>query len=393
MSIVTKQISQYMEKASWIRKMFEAGSQLKQEHGAENVFDFSLGNPDLPPPAEIKTALEDIAAHVDKPFSLGYMPNAGLPPAREALARYLTEEQKVSLSAGDVIIVNGAAGGINALFRAVLEPGDQVVCPAPFFVEYGFYAENFQGKLIPAQCKPGTFELDLAALDQAIGPETRAVLINSPNNPSGRVYTEQELLDLVSIINSKNAQTRHPILLLSDEPYRFLTFDGIEVPSIMAMYEHSIVVSSFSKSLSMAGERVGFLCVHPDMPGKEELLAAVTLTNRILGFVNAPVIGQLLVQKALGASVDTKVYQKRRQAMAEVLDKAGIKYSMPGGGFYFFPEAPGGDDQAFTRKLFEHNVLAVPGTGFGYPGYIRLTFCVSEDVIRRSEAAFLKAVQ
>lgn len=393
MALISKQISTYLEKASWIRKMFEAGAELKKKYGAENVFDFSLGNPDVPPPAEIKQGLHELAEMADKPFALGYMPNAGLPAAREKLAEHLSNEQQVSLSPQDIIITCGAAGGINAFFRATLEPGDEVVCPAPFFVEYGFYAENFQGKLVPVKSKPLTFELDIEALEKAMGPETRVVLINSPNNPTGRIYSEAELTALVDLIKKKSKEYGRPIFLVSDEPYRFLAYDGVKVPSVMTMYDHSIVVSSFSKSLSLAGERVGFLAVHPDMPDKQELLGGVTLTNRILGFVNAPVIGQILMEKAINARVDISIYEKRRKLMAKVLEEAGIKFTLPGGGFYFFPQAPKGDDQAFTQKLFQENILAVPGTGFGYPGYVRFAFCVPEDVISRSGPALKKACQ
>jgi aspartate aminotransferase len=393
MSVLSKQVGAYLEKSSWIRKMFEAGSELKQKHGALNVFDFSLGNPDLLPPAEIKTGLLELAQRLDIPLTLGYMPNAGLPGARKALAEHLSQEQQVKLEARDIIITCGAAGGINALFRAIFEPGDEVVCPAPYFVEYGFYAQNYQGNLVPVRCKPLTFELDLEAIEKAINPRTRVVLVNSPNNPSGRVYSGDELRALVDIIENKNREFGRPIFLVSDEPYRFLTYDEIKVPSLMAMYDYSIVISSFSKSLSIAGERVGFVAVNPKIPGNQELLNGITLTNRILGFVNAPVIGQVLMEKALGVTVDIKVYEQRRLAMAHVLEEAGIEFSMPGGGFYFFPKAPGGDDQAFTRRLFEENVLAVPGTGFGYPGYVRMAFCVSEDIITRSGPAVKRAVQ
>lgn len=393
MSLLSKQVGAYLEKSSWIRKMFEAGSELKQKHGAQNVFDFSLGNPDLLPPARIKTALLDLAGELDTPMTLGYMPNAGLPGARQALARHLSQEQQVPLEATDIIITCGAAGGINALFRAVFEPGDQVVCPAPYFVEYGFYAQNYQGELVPVKCRPLNFELDLEAIERAITPGTKAVLINSPNNPTGRVYNADELKVLVKIIKNKSREYGRPIFLVSDEPYRFLTYDEISVPSLMTMYDHTIVISSFSKSLSIAGERVGFVAVSPDMPGKEELLSGITLTNRILGFVNAPVIGQVLMQKALNETVDTGIYARRRAAMAGVLEEAGVKFSMPGGGFYFFPQAPGGDDQAFTQRLFQENVLVVPGTGFGYPGYVRMAFCVSEDIITRSGPAVKRAVR
>ena len=393
MSLLSKQVCDYLERASWIRKMFEAGNELKQKYGAENVFDFSLGNPDLPPPPEIKSAMVELSARLDKPMTLGYMPNAGFPSARKALADYLSAEQQIKLEASDIIITCGAAGGLNALFRAVFEPGDEVICPAPFFVEYGFYAENFQGRLAPVKSKPLTFELDLGAIEKALGPRSRVVLINSPNNPSGRVYSQDELKALVGIIEKKNQELNQRILLVVDEPYRFLTYDQVSVPSLMAMYDYTIVVSSFSKSLSIAGERVGYVAVSPRIPDRQELVNGITLTNRILGFVNAPVIGQILMEKALNATVDIKVYDERRKAMAGVLEQAGMEFSMPGGGFYFFPKAPGSDDQGFTARLFKENVLAVPGTGFGYPGYVRFAFCVSKEIIDRSGPAIKRAVQ
>lgn len=391
MSLLSQQVRGYIERASWIRKMFEAGSELKQKHGLENVFDFSLGNPDLPPPPEVKSALEDLASRADQPFALGYMPNAGLPGARKKLAQVLTSEQGVNLAPEDIVVTCGAAGAINAFFRAVLEAGDEVVCPAPFFVEYGFYVENFQGRLVAVKSRPLTFELDLEAIEKAINPRTRAVLINSPNNPSGRVYSKEELQGLVQVVRNKSREAGRPIFIVSDEPYRFLTYDGLDVPSVMSMYEYTIVVSSFSKSLSMAGERVGFAAVQPEMPEKNELLNGITLTNRILGFVNAPVIGQILMERAAQATVDISIYEKRRQAMAQALTEAGLEFAMPGGGFYFFPKAPGGDDQGFVRHLFNENVLAVPGTGFGYPGYVRFAFCVAEDVILKSAPAIRRA--
>ncbi|WP_028573813.1 pyridoxal phosphate-dependent aminotransferase [Desulfonatronovibrio hydrogenovorans] len=391
MELLSKQVQGYLEKASWIRKMFEAGSELKQKFGAENVFDFSLGNPDLPPPPEIGSALRELADRADQPFALGYMPNAGLPEARKSLAGFLAAEQQVDIAPEDIVLTCGAAGGINAFFRAVLEPGDQVVCPAPYFVEYGFYAENFQGRLVPVKTRPLTFDLDLEALEGSVTARTRAVLINSPNNPSGRVYTQEEISGLARILEAKSREAGRPIFLISDEPYRFLTYDQAEVPSVLAAYRYSMVVSSFSKSLSMAGERVGYIAVNPGIPEKSELLNGLTLTNRILGFVNAPVIGQILMQKALQVTVDRGIYEKRRQAMAGVLSEAGLEFSMPGGGFYFFPKAPGGDDQAFVQNLFKENVLAVPGTGFGYPGYVRFAFCVPDQVITSAGPALKRA--
>ncbi|QGY40547.1 pyridoxal phosphate-dependent aminotransferase [Pseudodesulfovibrio cashew] len=392
MELISSQMNGYMDKASWIRKMFEEGIKLKKEFGEENVHDFSLGNPDLPPPATVKKALAELADQADQPFFLGYMPNFGYPAVRERLAEEVSKEQGVSIPADSLVITCGAAGALNSVFRAVLNPGDEVLTPAPFFVEYGFYAENHGATLKPVPSKPLTFELDLEGIDAAITDKTRVIIINSPNNPSGAIYSREELDGLAAILNKHNAKRERPIYILADEPYRFLAFDGAEVPSLLDVYTYSIVCSSFSKNLSLAGERVGYACVNPAIEGKEKLMGAIIMANRILGFVNAPALAQKLLGKALGSSVDVSIYDRRRKAMAEVLDNAGYKYTMPKGAFYFFPEAPGGDDIKFCATLQEEKILAVPGTGFGSPGYFRLAFCVGEDVILRAKDAFKRAM-
>jgi aspartate aminotransferase len=387
-TVLAPQIQLYLQRSSWIRKMFETGTELKAKYGTDAVCDFSLGNPDLAPPDAVFVALQDLARREQR---FGYMPNAGYPEAREALARCLSEEQGTAITAQDVILTCGAAGALNSFFRAVLEPGDEVLCPAPFFVEYGFYVENHGAKLHPVPTHPEDFSLDLDAVAAAIGPNTRVVLINSPNNPTGRIYSKAELQALGKLLQDKSHSMGRTIFLLSDEPYRFLTFDGHQVPSLLPLYPYTVVVSSFSKSLALAGERIGYALVNPAMPGKDQLLAGLVLTNRILGFVNAPAVGQLLMQRALGAQVDVGLYAKRRAAMAEVLEEAGISYFRPQGAFYFFPKAPGGDDLAFVRALQQELILAVPGRGFGTPGFFRLAFCVDETVIRRSAEGFKRA--
>jgi aspartate aminotransferase len=388
MAVLAPQIQNYLQHSSLIRKMFEIGAELKAKHGADAVCDFSLGNPDLPPPEEVLSALKQLA-HRDQRF--GYMPNSGYPEAREALAAFLSREQGAAVAAQDVILTCGAAGALNCVFRAVLTAGDEVLCPAPYFVEYGFYVENFGGRLRPVPVRPKDFSLDLDAVERAVGPQTRVVLINSPHNPTGRVYTKDELRALTAVLTAKSREFCRDILLVSDEPYRFLTYDGAVVPSLLPLYPFTVVVGSFSKSLGLAGERIGYALVNPAMPCRQDLLAGLILTNRILGFVNAPAVGQRLMQQALGARVDVGVYSRRRQAMAEVLEGAGVSFSRPKGAFYFFPLAPGGDDLAFVQALQQELILAVPGRGFGFAGYFRLAFCVDETVIRRSAPGFKKA--
>ncbi|HBW14786.1 MAG TPA: pyridoxal phosphate-dependent aminotransferase [Desulfovibrio sp.] len=391
MSLLSQQISGYMERASWIRKMFEAGIILKQQYGEDAVCDFSLGNPDLPAPAAVGDGLRAMADRAGEPFAFGYMPNGGYAWARQKLATHLSAEQGVSLTGDDVVLTCGAAGGLNAFFRAVLDEGDEVLSMAPYFVEYGFYVENHGGVFRTVKTLPDTFGLDLDAIELAMTPRTRAVIINSPNNPTGAVYSRAELEGLADILARASARNGRPVFLIADEPYRFLAFDGAEVPSVLPLYDHSLVVSSFSKNLSLAGERLGYIALSPRMENRGKLAAGLLLTNRILGFVNPPVVGQHIMAAALGAQVDASIYARRRDVMADVLTEAGYDFQMPRGAFYFFPKAPGGDDVTFVSRLMEERILAVPGSGFGGPGHFRLTFCVDETIIRRAAEGFRRA--
>ena len=391
MSLVAARTASALEASSWIRKMFEEGIALKQQYGEDAVCDFSLGNPDLPPPPAVAEGMKKLAQTLDRPFALGYMPNAGFAWAREQLAAWLSREQRTPVAAADVILTCGAAGGINAFFRAVLDPGDEVLCFAPYFVEYGAYADNHGGVLKPVPSIPQSFSPDPDALAAAVTKRTRVLIINSPNNPTGVIYGREELERICAVLLAASERNGRPIFLFSDEPYRFLAFDGAQAPSVLPLYPYAVLGSSFSKNLSMAGERLGYLALSSDMEGRERLMAALTMTNRILGFVNPPVVAQYLMAAALGSQVDVGIYERRRNAMAEVLTAAGYRFRMPGGAFYFFPEAPGGDDVAFVRRLALERVLGVPGSGFGCPGHFRLAFCVDEQVIFRSAEGFRAA--
>ena len=394
MQIIAHSIADQLGNASWIRRMFEAGSELKQRYGADHVFDFSLGNPDLPPPPSARAALEQIAAQTVEARALGYISNAGLPQLREALAAKLAVEQETpGLKAEQVLISCGAAGALSAFFRAVLEPGDEVVCPSPYFVEYGSYCGHFGGVLVPVPARLPTFDLDVEAMLAAIGPRTRAILLNSPNNPTGCIYPAATLAKFAQALERLNAGRERPIFLLSDEPYRFLAYDHAAVAAMLPLSRFAVVVGSFSKSLSIAGERIGYLAIRPDMPDGGLLMQAVTLTTRTLGFVNAPIIGQRMALAMLNDGVDLAIYAERRDVMARVLTEAGIRFTLPRGAFYFFPEAPGGDDLAFVQRLLQENILAVPGRGFGCPGHFRLSFSVETDTIARSADGFRRAVQ
>ena len=387
-------IAAAMGSSSWIRRMFEAGAELRKEIGAENVFDFSLGNPDLPPPREAAAALHEIADSLGEPRALGYPSNAGWMPFREALAERLAREQCVpALQARHVIASCGAAGALVSFFRAVLNPGDEVLVPSPYFVEYGSYCGHFGGRLIPVPANPATFEADVAALEAAITPNTRAIMFNSPNNPTGCVYSEQTVRAMAALVDRVNEGRERPVFLLSDEPYRFLAYGGAKVASVLDKTPYAVVLGSFSKSLSLAGERVGYLALNPAMPDADAFLAGVTLTTRTLGYVNAPIVGQRLATRLLDCGIDLGIYEERRAKMLAVLDAAGLEYVRPQGAFYVFPKTPGGDDVKFVGHLMKHGVLAVPGSGFGMAGHMRLSYSVETDVIERSGGAFKRAVE
>ena len=391
MALVSAKIASALESSSWIRKMFEEGIALKRQYGEDAVCDFSLGNPDLPPPPAVAEGMKKLAQTLDQPFSLGYMPNAGFSWAREKLAAWLSREQQTPVAAADVILTCGVAGGINVFFRAVLEPGDEVLCFAPYFVEYGAYADNHGGVLKPVPSTPKSFAPDPEALAAAITKRTRILIINSPNNPTGVIYSREQIEGICAVLQAASERGGRPIFLFSDEPYRFLAFGGARVPAVLPLYPYAVLGSSFSKNLSMAGERLGYLALSSGMEGREQLMAALTMTNRTLGFVNPPVVAQHLMAAALGSQVDVTIYERRRNTMARVLTEAGYSFQMPEGAFYFFPEAPGGDDLAFVRRLARERVLVVPGSGFGCPGHFRLAFCVDEKVILRSAEGFARA--
>ncbi len=391
MDTVNSTMQGYLGRGSAIRRMFEAGIELKKQYGADQVYDFSLGNPDLPPPPQVKAALENCAGRADRDFAIGYMPNAGYPALREKLAAVVSAEQKCPVPGGNIVLTCGAAGGINVFFHAVLDFGDEVIVPSPYFVEYGFYVANHGGTLRPVPAKDFTFELDIPALEAAFTAKTRAIILNSPNNPTGRIYSRSELTALAEVIRKMEKRFGRTIYVISDEPYRFLNFENLEIAPALEVFDHAVVIGSFSKNLSLAGERLGYIAVSPKMAAATELVDALILCNRILGFVNAPALGQQILLECLDAQVDLDIYRRRRAAMAKVLDEAGIAYSLPQGAFYFFAKSPTADEAKFVEALFNERVLVVPGSGFGCSGYIRIAFCVDEKVIENSAPGFRAA--
>ncbi len=394
MSVVSASMAESIEKGSMIRQMFELGIALKKEFGVDAVMDFSLGNPDLPPPLVVQNAMGELSKNLNKPGSLGYMPNGGYAWALEALAEDVSCEQKLSLTKDEVMLSCGAAGAINSFFHSVLEPNDEVIAIAPFFVEYTFYAKNHNGNLKVVNCNLENFGPDFNAIENAINEKTRVLIINSPNNPTGKIYSIDELKGIVAILEKASEKYGRPIYLLSDEPYRFLAYDNVEVPAVLPLYKYAVVVSSFSKKFGIAGERIGYLAISPELEDKKLLMAATTMSNRVLGYVNPPVVGQYLMKAALGSSTEQalEIYAKRRNTFIDILESAGLEFIRPQGAFYIFPKAPNMDDQGFIEALRSEKILGVSGSGFGCPGYIRLCYAVEDKVIEKSRYGFKRAV-
>ena len=388
---VAKKISQIMDQSSWIRKMFEEGARLKAEHGADKVFDFSLGNPNLPPPEKFNAILRDT---VDS-CGLGdhcYMPQTGYPQVCDAIAAYLADEQGVDIGCDDIIMTCGAAGALNVIFKALLDPGDEVLTPAPCFVEYRFYADNHGGVLKMVDTRPD-FMLDLEAIADAITTKTKIVLINSPNNPTGQIYDADTLTALGQMLAQKSRAHGHTIYLVSDEPYRKIVFSDATVPSIFKCYNETIIATSYSKDISIPGERIGFAAVNPAAAEKATLMAGMALANRILGFVNAPALMQRVVACMQGMSVDIGEYQRKRDLLCDGLADAGYTFTRPAGAFYLFPRTPTDDDVSFVKALQEELILVVPGSGFAGPGHFRIAFCVDDRTIVNAMPGFKRVMQ
>jgi aspartate aminotransferase len=386
---ISQKVTGFMENSSWIRKMFEEGIRLKKEFGEENVFDLSLGNPVIEPPEEVRKALIESAR--DESHGLHrYMPNAGLADVRAVIAESLSPECKVELSANDVVMVCGAAGGLNITLKTLLDPGDEVIIFTPYFVEYLFYADNHGGKAVAVPTLDD-FQLDFAALQNALNDKTKAVIINSPNNPTGVVYSRQELQELARVLKAHSDKLGKAVYLISDDPYKKITFDGVETPNIMEFYQNSIYITSHSKDIALPGERIGFVAVHPQCESAEQLMAGLIFCNRVLGFVNAPALIQRVVKQVQGVTVDVEQYRRKRDYFYKELTRIGYQVVKPQGAFYLFPKSPLEDEVEFVKKLAEKKVLVVPGRGFGLPGYFRISYCLPDSVIEGSIAGFEEA--
>lgn len=376
-----------------IRKMFEEGALLKKKYGEDNVYDFSIGNPDLDPPAEVVEAIKEIAADTS-PMCHGYMPNPGYMQARQAMAEKTSLEQGTAVPADCVIMSVGAAGAMNCVFKALLNDGDEVIVPAPYFAEYGHYCANHGGTLRPVPTK-NDFSLDTDAIKAALTEKTAAVIINSPNNPTGRIYSREEIQALSAVLTAHGEKTGRYPYIVCDEPYRAITYGGKKVAPVFPEYRQAVVVTSFAKNLSVPGERIGYIAVNPASDDASEMVAACILATRILGFVNAPAFFQKVIARSWNARCDYSLYEKRCREIMEIMDYAGLQYAKPEGAFYLFvkvPEGWNGDDMAFTEHLKKFNILCAPGTGFGGKGWFRISYCVAEKTILNSKEAFYKSV-
>lgn len=382
---LAQKVTENTKNASWIRKMFEKGAERAAIVGAENVYDFSIGNPFLEPPTEVFASIEK---HYQETGIHRYMPNAGFTDVREKVAAYHTKKNGVALTFDNVIMTSGAAGGLNIILKAILNPGEEVVVVAPYFVEYGFYVENFQG-VLKTVMPDANFQLDVENIAQALTKDTKAIILNTPNNPTGVIYSEERLKQLNEVLVSYEKATGQCIYVILDEPYAEICFDGKENPNTLSIFDNPIYCNSMSKTLGLAGERAGYVLVPSKTAESKQMISNLIFANRTLGFGNANALFQKVVGDCLEARVDLAFYQKNRELLVDSLEKAGYEFVKPDGAFYVFVKVPNQyeSDVAFCDAALEENILAVPGIGFGYSGYARLSFCIKTEIIEKAFAS------
>ena len=386
--MISKSMEELVAGSSVIRALFEEGKQMAAKVGAENVYDYSLGNPSVPAPAAVDEAFRQVLDEEDSLYVHGYMNNAGYEDVREAVADSLNRRFGTTFSGDGILMTVGAAGGLNTALRTLVDPGDEVICFAPFFGEYTNYIKNFGGVPVVVPADTRTFQLNLEGLDDTINERTKALIINNPNNPSGVVYSADTLRQLQAILEKAEKRVGHPIYVISDEPYRELVYDGVTVPFMSLYIKNCIIGYSFSKSLSLPGERIGYLAVPKEVDGYGELMDGLTVAERILGFVNAPSLQQRMIKRCIDEATDVAAYDKNRRFLYESLTEMGFECIRPEGAFYLFMKSPIEDEKVFVSEGKKHNILMVPATSFGCPGYVRLAYCVSYDMIQRSMPAF-----
>lgn len=391
--MISEKMVSYVNNSSAIRAMFEEGKRLAAIYGAENVYDFSLGNPNLPAPQEVKEAIHQILEEEDPVLVHGYMGNSGYDDVREAVAASLNRRFGTSFAGEHIVMTVGAAGGMNVIMKTLLNPGDEVLAFAPYFGEYRAYVTNYDSVLKVVPPNTEDFQPDLLEFERRITPKTKAVIVNTPNNPTGVVYSEETIRGLADILRRKQQEYGTAIYLISDEPYRELVYDGNEVPYLTNYYENTIVGYSFSKSLSLPGERIGYLVLPPSLEDGEAIRSAANVATRILGYVNAPSLFQRVIMRCLDAQVDVDYYNRNRETLYEGLSKVGLTCIKPQGAFYLFVKSPLEDEKEFCKAAKRHNLLLVPGSSFDCPGYVRLAYCVSYEMIERSLPHFAELME
>ena len=386
--MISEKMKPYVKNNSAIRMMFEEGNRLRAKYGADKVFDFSLGNPSVPAPDSVREAIIELVNNTDPTVIHGYMSNAGFEDVRQTIAESLNRRFDTKFSAKNLIMTVGAASGLNVILKTILNPGEEVIVFAPYFLEYGAYVRNYDGVLVEISPDTTTFQPNLAEFEQKITPKTRAVIVNTPHNPTGVVYSEETIKKLSAILEAKQKEFGTVIYLISDEPYRELAYDGVEVPYLTKYYDNTVVGYSYSKSLSLPGERIGYLVIPDEADGSEEMISAATIANRTLGCVNAPSLIQKVVAKCVDAKTDLAAYDKNRQALYNGLKECGFECIKPQGAFYLFVKSPVPNEKEFCEAAKKYNILIVPGSSFACPGYVRLAYCVSHETIINSLPKF-----
>lgn len=388
--MIAKKMVKYVEGSSVTRAMFEEGKKMAAKFGAENVYDFSLGNPSVEPPKAVAEQMKAVLDENQPNYIHGYMNNAGHEEVREAIAKSLNKKFGTSFSMKNIIMTVGAAGGLNVILKSILDPGDEVIAFAPYFSEYNNYVGNYDGVMVPISANIPSFQPNLEELKEKITAKTKAIIVNTPNNPTGVVYSEDTIQKLAAILEDKQKEFGTAIYLIADEPYRELAYDGVEVPYLTKYYANTVVGYSYSKSLSLPGERIGYLVIPDEVDDFQNLLDAACVATRILGFVNAPSLQQLTVARCLNEATDVSAYDYNRKLLYDKLTELGFECAKPEGAFYMWVKAKEADDSAFVAKAKEFNILLVPGSAFMCPGYVRIAYCVSPEMIKRSFASFEK---
>lgn len=386
--MIAEKMRPLVENNSAIRAMFEEGKRLAAIYGPENVYDFSLGNPNVPAPEAVNRAITDIVAEEASTMVHGYMSNAGFEDVRDTVAQSLNRRFGTQFHLENILMTVGAASGMNVILKTVLDPGDEVIVFAPYFMEYGAYVRNYDGVLVTVSPDTSSFQPNISELKEKITKRTKAVIINTPNNPTGVVYSSETLEQIAAVMKAKEEEYRTSIVLISDEPYRELAYDGVEVPYVTPFYHNTVVCYSYSKSLSLPGERIGYLVIPDELEDSKAVIAAATIANRVLGCVNAPSLMQRVIMRCIDEKVNVEAYDRNRNLLYNGLTGFGFECIRPEGAFYLFVKSPEADDRAFSDVCKKYRLLVVPGTSFACPGYVRISYCVSYEQIERSLPAF-----